>query len=65
MLVISASDNVSQMSFFPTVYSVGVIVAVILLILLLIIITVVIIVCCRRKKGALKTEKEGVPLQSI
>uniref|UniRef100_A0A3Q2XVX5 Tissue factor n=1 Tax=Hippocampus comes TaxID=109280 RepID=A0A3Q2XVX5_HIPCM len=57
------SDDDEQ-SFFE-VYSVGVIVAVILLILLLIIITVVIIVCCRRKKGALKTEKEGVPLQSI
>ncbi|XP_061621189.1 coagulation factor IIIa isoform X4 [Phyllopteryx taeniolatus] len=47
------------------VYSVGVIATAILLILVLIIITVVAIVCCRRKKTTLKTEKEGVPLQSV
>nr|XP_061811635.1 tissue factor-like [Nerophis lumbriciformis] len=58
------SDGDDEKSVFK-VYSVSVIASAIVLILLLIIITVVIIVCCRRKKSTLKTEKEGVPLQSI
>ncbi|XP_077365067.1 coagulation factor III, tissue factor a [Festucalex cinctus] len=57
------SDDDKQSVF--DVYSVGVIATAILLVLLLIIIVVVTIVCCRHKKAALKTEKEGIPLQNI
>nr|XP_057916945.1 coagulation factor IIIa [Doryrhamphus excisus] len=48
------------------VYSVGVIAGGILLVLLLMaVITVVTTVCCRRRKKREKSEKEGVPLQSV
>ncbi|XP_070842665.1 coagulation factor IIIa [Chaetodon trifascialis] len=48
------------------VYSVGVIAAAIFLILLLIgLIIAVTVVCCKRKKKALKSGREGLPLQNV
>lgn len=48
------------------VYSVGVIAAAIFLILLLIgLIIAITVVCCKRRKKALKSGKEGLPLQDV
>ncbi|XP_042365966.1 coagulation factor IIIa [Plectropomus leopardus] len=58
-------SNDDQQSIFE-VYSVGVIAAAIFLILLLIgLIITVTVVCCKRRKKALKSGKEGVPLQNV
>ncbi|XP_059183077.1 coagulation factor IIIa [Centropristis striata] len=58
----STQDNPSIFE----VYSVGVIASAIFLILLLIgLVVVVTVVCCKRRKNALKSGKDGVPVENV